>query len=1162
MVELDLDPERISTVVLRRGAKQRRFLSEAIRELSRQVVHAVYAALLEDDAGVPGQEAAFRRSVLGRLRDLDCQVAAAPVRAAGPAPAELREVFRGVLERHVLFAGRDRELGVLEHAATELGASGTGRYVCVSAPAGFGKSALLANWVSRLDGAEDLAFAFVNRLAGTDDETTVLRALCQQLLPGELPPGEDATDFRARLGRLLREPPRGRPSIVVVDGLDEAAWLTSGLFPPAPPAGRLIVLSRRAWNDDWMSDLGLERTSVTPLVLGTLTAEDIASLLRAAGDPAAAFADDPAFIKALHEVTVYEGVGDHPYGDPLYVRLLVEDVREGRISALSDLTGQPAGLKTYFDRWWEEITAALTGAVLRDLLGYLLMAKGPISRAELAAIDDNDALDEFGADGAPPLEDALERTRRFLAGDDDRGLVLGHPRFAAYLRDTRFSAKLTDAYNARLRAYCARWRDVHLLGPYAVTHYVEHLSDQGTATERRAVLADPRFISTKARECGIDPLLADYALDPPGDATVTAVGRALRRSRMALAREPDQLAAQLYGRLVGSADAAIERLLDGLAAVAPPYWLAERTPALTSERELDATLTHVGTVRALAFGALEGRTMLAVGVDDRISLHDPQKGTSEQATIGNDGCRVTALCLATIGARPVLVVVAGYDLQLVVRDAAGGGQVGDSVTLPGHVDSVTVGTLGDTLVIAAAGGGSAWAWDSRSREPVEITNEGVGGEVTGVTTVDGRVTYTVMAVRDDRVPEIVLVDAASLREVSMRVSHALEPKAVAVSTVGRALVLAFLWQPALCGLWSGETGEAIGAYLDLGDADVRCHAVGEIEGRQVVAASLDYESTGVILLREAGTTGRPARQRPIKANFDGPIHAFRADPSGTITTLAGRVLALHEVHGGENPLTKVNHLPSEELVASMLTGTSEPLSFTRAIGGPGHDSVRLVGESDLGARGTADAEHLLRGEPLQWPATSTQWAAVDGRAVLAIGSYAGAVWLWNIADGSLMAGPFADVPDELFVASRRVKAARPPHVTSIAIEYTGRCDTLAAACGGAVRMWDARTGEQLPAPDASDEVVVALALGMIRARAVLVSGSRGGVVRVWDATGGGHLAAISLDAGVEGVWVVRDGDAVAALTGDGQLHVMDLRDERLDGDIATAAPQPPLSTPS
>ena len=132
------------------------------------------------------------------------------------------------------------------------------------------------------------------------------------------------------------------------------------------------------------------------------------------------------------------------------------------------------------------------------------------------------------------------------------------------------------------------------------------------------MLADLRFIGTKVRECGIDALLADYARESP-----SATGRALRRSRMALAREPDQLAAQLQGRLVGSADPAVQRLLHGLDAVAAPFWLAERTPALRSEADLDATLTHTGTVRALAFGSLGGTATLAVGVDDRISSTIP-----------------------------------------------------------------------------------------------------------------------------------------------------------------------------------------------------------------------------------------------------------------------------------------------------------------------------------------------------------------------------------------------------------------------------------------------------------------------------------------------------------------------------------------------------------
>jgi hypothetical protein len=1166
MVELDLDPQRVGNAVLARGARQRRDLDEATRELSRDVVLSVYSALLAADAGVPGQQAAVQRAVLGRLRDLQGKVAdaaatAAPAPAAGAAPAELRELFSGVLERHLLFAGRERELAVLEQAAAavrgQVGAadgSALGRYVCVSAPAGFGKSALLANWVTGLGGEQDVALAFVNRLAGTADETTVLRALCQQLLPREdraAPLADDPADLRARLRGLLGETPKGGPSIVVVDGLDEADWLASGLFPPAPPAGRLIVLSRRASSDDWVGDLGLQRAAVTPLALGTLSAGDIASLLRAAGDPAAAFADDAAFVGAMHAVSVYEGPREQPHGDPLYVRLLVEDVREGRIRSLDDLAGQPAGLKAYFDRWWEEITAALTGPVLRDLLGYLLVAKGPIARAELVAVDDDDALDEFGRDGVPPVEIVLARARRFLVGDDDSGLALGHPRFETYLRQTRY-ASLTGTYSARLCEYCARWRDVHLLGPYALSHYVEHLSDRGAADERRDVLTDPRFIRAKARELGIDALLADYEEASPaaGDATVAAVGRALRRSRMALAREPEQLAAQLHGRLVGSEDAGIRRLLAGLGGAAPYPWLAARTPALASEQDLDATITPVGTVRALAFGSLGDTTTLAVGVDDRISLHDPVKGSSERATVDNDGCRVTGLCLANVDDRPVLVVAAGHDLRLFVRDATSGEEVGRSIPLPGYVDSVAVGALGDALVIAAAGNGGAWAWDAHSREQAEIATADVRGRIAGVTTLDGRVTYTLVATRDGGTPELRLVDAASLRDVTAPVfqGFAMEPSAVAVAQVGDVVLLALMWPPARCGLWSAETGDAVGPYVDMGDVPVRCLAAGDVGGRPLLAASLDYPGTGVILLREAGTSSGPTRrQRPIGDITDRPIHGLRADAEGTLTALTGRALLLQEVHAdGEDTLTPLDHSPSAEQVASVLTGMPTPDDFTRTVE-PG--SVRLVDESDMGARGTADAERLLRGKPLQWPATARCRGVIGGRAVLAIGSYGGAVWLWDVAGRSLLAGPFADVPDELFVARRELKAARPRHVTSVAVGRSGGREILATACGGAVQLWDARTSERLPAPDVGEEVVVALALGTVHELDVLVTGSRGGVLRVRDAADGRHVAGITLDAGVDGVWVVRDAGAVAALTGDSQLHVLDLRAGSVRGRI-------------
>ena len=1156
MVEVDLDPERVGTVVLQRGAQDRRLLDEDTRELSAQVVHFVYAALLQDDAGLPGVEAEFRRAMLAARRDLPQQVAdAVAARLAPPpgaGPPDLRQLFQGVIDRHALFAGRKDELAALDRELRgQAGDPGdAGRYVCVSAPAGFGKSALLAHWLRSLDPGADVAFAFVNRLAGTAEESIVLRALCRQLAPAEdvaSSPDGNPADLRARLRELLTTRPGRRPSVVLIDGLDEADWLAPGLLPEAPPPGRLIVLSRRASDDAWIDALGLRRTAVSSLRLGTLGGDDIASVLRAAGEPAAAFATDTAFVDALRAAAGYGDGRDAAGGDPLVVRLLVEDVREGHVASVADLRRRPAGLKAYFDGWWEEITAALTGAVLRDLLGYLLAAKGPLARAELAAVDDGDALDEFGREGVPALEAVLARARRFLAGDD-AGLALGHPRFEAYLRENRFPAALAETYAARLSRYCARWPDVQRLGPYALEHRVEHLIDGNAIEDACDALTDPRFLSAKARALGIDALLADFdrllaspaARADPAVAEPAAVRRALGRARMALAREPEQLAAQLQGRLLGRQEPRIRQLLAHLGDAAPGQWLAARTPALASEEDLDATVTMAGTVRALAFGSWGEGTILAVGVDDRVSIHDPLKGASERATIPNDGLRVTALGLGILRGRPVVAVAAGYDQRLTVRDARTGAPVGPAVALPGYADSVAVGTLGDALVIAAAGNGGAWAWNADSGEPLEIASDALRGALVGVATLDGRVTCGVMATRDGGTPELLLVDAASRDELAAVFQGiALAPRTFTFARVAGRVLLALLSDPASCGLWSADTGDAVGPYLDFGDAPVRCIALGEAGGRPLVAAALDYAGTGVILLREAGESRMaPLRRRPVTP-AELPILGLLADASGTVTALTGLSPSLCEFHAeGEEPLTRLEGVPTAPAVALLLTGESTPHDFRRDLGG---SAMRLVNELDLGARGTADAELLRRSDPVQWPATARCWAVVDDRPALAVGSFGGAVWLWDVDARAVLAGPFADVPDELVVRSRRVKAARPPHVTSIAIGRTADRGILATACAGRVQLWDVGTGARLAAPDAGDEVVDHLAIGRTGDRDVLVTGSRGGVLRLWDVATGQGLAAITLDSGLDGVWIVREAGAVAALTADAHLHAFDVR---------------------
>ena len=77
------------------------------------------------------------------------------------------------------------------------------------------EQARLVAWLRRLEAnGQEPAYAFINRLTGTADEASTLKALCQQLLPEEdrvLEISGDPAGLRARFGELVRSPPTGEP---------------------------------------------------------------------------------------------------------------------------------------------------------------------------------------------------------------------------------------------------------------------------------------------------------------------------------------------------------------------------------------------------------------------------------------------------------------------------------------------------------------------------------------------------------------------------------------------------------------------------------------------------------------------------------------------------------------------------------------------------------------------------------------------------------------------------------------------------------------------------------------------------------------------------------------------------------------------------------------
>ncbi len=385
-----------------------------------------------------------------------------------------------LLARHKPFGGRDAEVATLN---TFLAEQARG-YVFVTAPSGYGKTALLAHWLSLLqERAEDhsfTAYTFMSRLDGLADEDFTLRNLCQQLASfhgehGPLP--ASTTELRARYLRLLTTSTGSKRLTIIFDGLDEASGWTPGpdLFPPELPAGVVVVFSARQIADhDWLEVLELPADKVATLALTTLGPAEVRNLMAAAGDAMPAWGRQETALKAIL---------DRSRGDPFYLRCLVEDICQGRIVSADELE-DPPGLTAYFDKWWKQVSGSVKEGPVKDLLGYLLVSHGRLTRDDLTGISKKDKLDGYTFDSAlePPVQ-------RFVVGDADYGYALCHPRFQVYIGKERIKEPDQKRYRKRLVAWCARWRTSG--SRYALTHYVQHLAEKimasaGTDADRLA----------------------------------------------------------------------------------------------------------------------------------------------------------------------------------------------------------------------------------------------------------------------------------------------------------------------------------------------------------------------------------------------------------------------------------------------------------------------------------------------------------------------------------------------------------------------------------------------------------------------------------------------------------------------------------------------------
>ncbi len=407
-------------------------------------------------------------------------VAAAEERYSPVKPA-LREVFAPLLDdRTALFAGRED----IQARVEEFAAGPAGGYLMITAPAGFGKTALMANIVKR--NPEAFAYHFFTPLYGTGSlgEEFFLRNVVQQMAQWHAhtyPIPEKVHELRALYHKLLDEY-LDCMRVLVIDGLDEVTtWQLRPYLSRHLPARLHLILTVRDVGQDWSAIYGMPPHQTEHLPLGGLTTADVSAVLRAAGTSAAAVADDSAALDEVVRISSYQG--DPTLGcDPFYMRLLAEDLADGRLTA-ANLAAQPQGLANYLDQWWEEIKQLAGDAPARDLFGTLTACFGPMFRSDLEAVNPS-LVNDWGQDF---FEDILQRVRRFVVGNDTHGYALAHPRLRQYMR----KCIKTEVYRDRLLAYCADWKRNR--SSYPLSHYAEHLKAAGQLDKLYSLVLDPQF---------------------------------------------------------------------------------------------------------------------------------------------------------------------------------------------------------------------------------------------------------------------------------------------------------------------------------------------------------------------------------------------------------------------------------------------------------------------------------------------------------------------------------------------------------------------------------------------------------------------------------------------------------------------------------------------
>jgi hypothetical protein len=259
-----------------------------------------------------------------------------------------------IAERTRAFTGRGWALDRLDRAMAD--PEFPAGYLLVGGEPGSGKTALLGRLVQTRDyphhfHSEGLASTSADRFFAN----VYAQLAARYGVPLEPVPSLPADRIAMLMRRFAAAVRAAGRVVLVVDALDESeSGSTTGMLPPALPAGVHVIVSARP-----SGDYGLA-PGFRPLRLGGLEADnrrDIEAYIRSRID---AHPDEmlPRIAQWSSSVEAFVAtLTERSTGNFMYLVHVLEDIRTGRLNRanVDDVGKLPAGLQGYYARHWEHM---------------------------------------------------------------------------------------------------------------------------------------------------------------------------------------------------------------------------------------------------------------------------------------------------------------------------------------------------------------------------------------------------------------------------------------------------------------------------------------------------------------------------------------------------------------------------------------------------------------------------------------------------------------------------------------------------------------------------------------------------------------------------------------------------------------------------------------